>query len=51
MPQEATFKLRCIGGHKDTRPARECKGKEPPMCKECFMPMVLVEVKITRGKH
>lgn len=48
--QEAVFKLRCVMGHKETRPAQDCKGEDPPMCKTCYMPMVLEEVKIGKRK-
>lgn len=42
----AWFKLKCLRGHKDTRPADECRGENNPECKECFMPMLLEEVVI-----
>lgn len=49
--EKATFFLRCISGHKDSRPAADCRGKDNPVCREpgCTMPMVLEKV-VVRGK-
>lgn len=44
--QNANFHLRCVKGHPDVRPAEACRGEDPPMCKVCFMPMFLEEVRI-----
>lgn len=41
---EPTFKLKCVLGHLDERPAYKCQGNMPPSCKECGMPMILEEV-------
>lgn len=38
-PEKSVFLLKCVARHKEERPATECR--EMPMCKTCFMPMIL----------